>query len=331
MSPAFRIGKLTRKRADGSSYWSYCVAWYVPGGRVRQTLDTQDRPTAEAKARKAYADRDKGNAARVDTVGVCVSLYLDSLDGTKDEKRKREAWKQAKAFWEAVPISVIDPGLSSSYLKWRNRAVNTCRNELATIRTALHWMLGKDAPKIVVPGIPESNVGHLTKLQFREFLEGCASPHVKLFSILGVTTGARKSALLEAKWDQVDWGRRQLNLNAAGRVQSHKKRALVALNDRAIEALREARGGATTEYIIEFRGDRLLDIRGGISAAATRVSIKVHPHMFRHSAAVWMAEDRVPMPEIAAFLGHGDMMTTTRIYARYHPDHLRQAAGALTW
>jgi integrase len=332
MSPPFKLGKLTRKRADGSSHWSYCVTWWEAQGRRRYSLDTQDQPTAEAKARAVYADRDKASTAKVDTVGVCVGLYLDSLGGQRDEARKRAAWKAASGFWGAIPVAVVDDALSKSYIEWRKRALNTVRNELSLVRTALHWKLGKEkAPKVCIPGIPDSSVEHLSKDQFRQFLDGCASPHVRLFAILGITTGARKTALLEAKWDQWDAERRQLNLNAVGRVQSHKRRALVALNDRAMEALREAKAGAVTDYIIEFRGDRLLDIKKGFAAAADRSGIKAHPHALRHSAACWMAEARVPMAEIASFLGHRDINTTTRIYARYHPDHLRQAAGALTW
>ena len=75
----------------------------------------------------------------------------------------------------------------------------------------------------------------------------------------------------------------------------------------------------------------MLDIKKGIAAAALRSGIKVHPHMFRHSAAVWMAEDRVPMAEIASFLGHRDLNITVRIYAKYHPEYLRQAARSLAW
>ena len=75
----------------------------------------------------------------------------------------------------------------------------------------------------------------------------------------------------------------------------------------------------------------MLDIKKGIAAASVRSGVKVHPHMFRHSAAVWMAEDRVPMSEIAAFLGHRDINVTTRVYARFHPEYLRKAAQSLSW
>jgi integrase len=44
-----------------------------------------------------------------------------------------------------------------------------------------------------------------------------------------------------------------------------------------------------------------------------------------------MAEDRVPMEEIAQYLGHTDINTTRKVYARYSPDYLRRAAGALEY
>jgi integrase len=44
-----------------------------------------------------------------------------------------------------------------------------------------------------------------------------------------------------------------------------------------------------------------------------------------------MAESRVPMQEIAAYLGHKDANITARVYARFSPDYLREAAKALDW
>lgn len=51
--------------------------------------------------------------------------------------------------------------------------------------------------------------------------------------------------------------------------------------------------------------------------------------MFRHSAAVWMAQEGIEMRKIAQFLGHSDERTTARIYALYSPDYLKDAAAAL--
>ena len=86
-----------------------------------------------------------------------------------------------------------------------------------------------------------------------------------------------------------------------------------------------------TDYVIEYHGSPVASIMQGIRAAAVRSGIPCHPHMFRHSAAVWMAEARVPMEEIAAFLGHRNVQITIRTYARYNPDYLRKAAVELDW
>ena len=45
-------------------------------------------------------------------------------------------------------------------------------------------------------------------------LEHAIQPHLRLFLILAITTGARKSALLELKWKQVDMQNRIISLAA---------------------------------------------------------------------------------------------------------------------
>ncbi|WP_345719624.1 site-specific integrase [Qipengyuania qiaonensis] len=264
-----------------------------------------------------------------------MEAYLDSLNGERQERRKREAWAAAKPYWGRLKPATIDEAVSLAYPAWRKRAANTIRQELSLVRTALNWAAaGKrldDVPKITLPPMQETSVGHLSKDEFRRLLDGCERPHVKLFAMLGVTTGGRKSALLQAKWDQVDFQRGLFNLNPEGRKQNSKHRATVPLNDLILNALREAKQAALTDYVIEHNGKPLLDIKKGFAAAAKRANLKAHPHMLRHSAAVWMAEDRVPMAEIASFLGHRDISVTARVYARFNPDYLRGAAESLCW
>lgn len=334
MSEPYTLGKLTRRRTDGSKYWSWCIVWRdAAGDRKRYSLGTTDRVAAEAQARRVWAGM--GSSRTYDTVGDIVAAYLDSLGGAFQEKRKREAWVAAKSYWATLKPAVIDERVSLAYPAWRKRSVNTCRQELSLVRTALNWAVAQKhldkAPKITLPALPETSVGHLTKDQFRKLLDGCERPHVRLFCMLGVTTGGRKSALLEARWSQVDFERQLIDLNGDGRVQNSKFRATVPLNDLIMPALREAKDGALTEYIIEHNGKPCKDIKKGFAAACKRADITAHPHMLRHSAAVWMAEDRVPMAEIAQFLGHRDISVTTRVYARFHPDYLRGAARSLTW
>lgn len=50
----------------------------------------------------------------------------------------------------------------------------------------------------------------------------------------------------------------------------------------------------------------------------------VHPHMFRHSRAVILYHNGMPLPEISRFLGHSNIETTIRFYARLGVEDIRQ-------
>jgi integrase len=155
------------------------------------------------------------------------------------------------------------------------------------------------------------------------------TPHVRLFIILAVTTGARMSALLDLRWEQVDFKHRTINFNAPSREQTNKRRPEVPINGRAYEALEEAARGALTDQVIEWDGKQVRSIKKAIRMAARRSAIPCSPHVFRHTAGVWMAQADVPMQKISQFLGHTSTRVTERTYARYSPSFMKDAAAAL--
>jgi integrase len=155
------------------------------------------------------------------------------------------------------------------------------------------------------------------------------TPHVRLFIILAVTTGARMNALLELRWEQVDFKHRTINFNQPGRAQTNKRRPEVPLNARAYEALEEAARGALTDWVIEWDGKQVKSIKQAIRTAAQRSGVRCSPHVFRHTAGVWMAQADVPMQKISQFLGHSTTRVTERTYARYSPSFMKDAAAAL--
>jgi len=102
------------------------------------------------------------------------------------------------------------------------------------------------------------------------------------------------------------------------------------MNTTALHALSEAREKATTPYVIEYAGRPVKFIKMGLRRAGQRCGMEwVSAHVFRHSAATWMAEGGVPMTEIAAYLGHKDSRITERVYAKFSPAYLRKAASHL--
>jgi integrase len=102
------------------------------------------------------------------------------------------------------------------------------------------------------------------------------------------------------------------------------------MNATALHALSVARQKATTPYVIEYAGRRVRFIKMGLRRAGQRCGLtQVSAHVFRHSAATWMAEGGISMAEIAQFLGHRDSRVTERVYARFSPTYLRGAASML--
>jgi integrase len=115
------------------------------------------------------------------------------------------------------------------------------------------------------------------------------------------------------------------------RPANRKGRAAVPIAEWVRPALDEAHRGALSDHVIEWGAQRVSSIKKGFTGAVRRAGLgpDVTPHVLRHTAAVWMAEDGVPMDEIAQYLGHTDSRTTYRVYARFSPDHLRRASKAL--
>jgi len=269
-------------------------------------------------------------------VGDAVSAYLVAKKDIASIKRATVAWKAAKPFWDKMPIARVDERSTIDYREKRSHCkAITVRNELAVIRAALNWaektkLIGK-APFVQMPKLPASNVGHISKAQFRQLLENALAPHIKLFLQIAVGTGARTNAILDLTWDRVDFERNVIILNPIERVQTSKYRATVTMNGQLRAALEAAKEGALSDYVIEHGRERVASIKNGFKAAAKRAGLKVTPHMMRHSAAVWMAEANIPMTQIAQFLGHTDSRITERVYARFSPSFLADAAAALEW
>ena len=146
-----------------------------------------------------------------------------------------------------------------------------------------------------------------------------------------MSTAARMTAILQAKWSAVDWNTNTINYDPPGRVRTNKRRTEVPLNKQARAALKKAQTMAQTEYVIEFNEQPIKNIRKGIEAAARRSSTPCSAHVFRHTAGVWMAEADVPMSKISQYMGHTTTAVTEATYARYSSSFMKDAASALDW
>lgn len=136
-------------------------------------------------------------------------------------------------------------------------------------------------------------------------------------------------AILDLTWDRVDFDHGTVDFRPMGRHQTNKRRVIVPMNATARAALLEAKAGALTDYVIEYGEKPVASVKTAIRETARRAGVQCSPHVFRHTAGVWMAQADVPMQKIAQYLGHTSERMTFSVYGRYSPSFMRDAGAAL--
>lgn len=307
----------------------YALVWIEDGKRRRSRLYAEDRPGAEAEARKRWQ---RGDSAPW-TVGRLMTGYIASIEGRPSYQRRQDAWKAMKAFWERTDPELIDARMCRDYGKQRRVGSATIRYELLQLSTAIGWGRAHKhitaKPDMWLPEPSERKTRHLTHAQFERFLEAVKAPHARTYVHIGLYTMARPTAILELTWDRVDFARRQIDFNPAGRRQTVKRRPVIAISDDLMPELETAYAARQCNYVVERGAKKVGNIKKAFQAASERSGIHVTPYMLRHTGAVWAAEAGVSMPELAQFMGHDDDSTTQRHYARFSPGHLVGVANAV--
>lgn len=305
----------------------------------RNSLGTSDKAKAQAalvefnRAQNAHQHLSNGV-----TVGSIFAAYVEDRRAAEiaSVERMESSWRAMSAHFNSVHPDQITDEFVKEYIKTRRLVAKdgTIFTELGHLRAALKFGTRKKwiavEPYIPRPAKPEPKQHYLTKEQAARFIDAAHAPHVKLFITLAITTAARKSALLELTWDRVDFERGLINLRGPGKKHRNKGRAEVPINAWAMAALQDAKAGALSNYVIEWAGQKVASVKTGIRAAARKAQVYCTPHVLRHTAGVWMAEAGIPMSEIAQYMGHSNTSITEKVYARYSPDYLRNAAGALS-
>jgi integrase len=297
------------------------------GKQWRRSLGTADRAVAERRFRDLRFDRP----------GETIADYLGQYIAEKQEKKAgsvkamQYAWQALTPTFANLRPDQITRKLCQDYSKKRHAegvSDGTVIKELGVLKAGLGWAKKTDGAVFEMPATPSPRDRYITLDEFNALVEACELPHVKLFALLGWYTAGRATALFELTWDRVDFVRGQIRLaKGAGR---QKGRATVPVADRLRAALWTAQEGRTTDFVIEWGGKPVKSVARSFSAACGRAGLAdVSPHVLRHSAAVRMVENGVPLAEVGQYLGHTDLKVTYRVYARFTPGHLKRAADAL--
>lgn len=326
---------------------TWVIRW-TEGGRSRERrTGTSDRGEAEAQLASFLASRRQRPQG---PIAPDTALISDLLAAYAEEHGPHIAGRQTLGYnmarllewWAGRTVAEITKANCQLYTQHRRTVAvsdNTIRRELSVLSAALGHACESNrlAAKPIV-WMPEAGPGKdrwLTRQEAARLLRAArrepqARTHLPLFILLALYGGARKGAILDLCWPQVDMDRSRINWLPEGRKQTKKGRPTIPIPRRLMTFLRLARRrGSESGSVLHDHGRTIGNVKTSFNRAAERAGLHdVTPHTLRHTCGTWMAQAGVPLFEIAGFLGHS-IARTTELYAHHSPDYMERARTAL--
>lgn len=323
------------------------VQWWENGRCKRVSARTAD----EKKARRFLADFIAGRSApkapetQNPSIGEIIDGYAEHVKKRGVADTSDYVCAKLKRLLGDTSIDALTKERINWYFNTRRAegrnagggkrvpiADGTLRREGVILRAAIRWAIGErwisrdQEPKIELPKAPKPKARWLTHDEADRLIAAAITPHVRAFIILGIYTAARKTAILELKWEDVDFRHGKIDL---GTGVGNKHRATVPMNSALRDALHEIAVMRTSDFVIEHASDGIKNVRTGFKASVRRAKLKaVTPHTLRHTAATWMVQAGLKYEMVGRYLGCSAEMVE-RVYGHHSPDWLREASDAL--
>lgn len=314
----------------------YCVYWREGGKRKRYQLEARTRAEAEPEAIDVYRRETLGQRRERSTVSDIWEAYREDLGEKPTAKTMGYTGKAVLEHFGSFRPDQISTALCRAYVVKReaaDKSQGTIHTELGHLRSAMRFAVKERiidrAPEIERPAKPTPKERCLEKEEVSALINSASSPHIALAIHLLFATAGRVGAILDLTWDRVDFQRGIVNLRLDD-AKTRKGRAIVPMNSGIRAALQTAHDAALSDYVVEYAGGKVKNIRKGFETACRRAELEdVTLHTIRHSSAVAMVSNGVPLEKVAQYLGHSNVAITYQTYARFAPDHLQDAAEIL--
>jgi len=179
----------------------------------------------------------------------------------------------------------------------------------------------------------------LTQAEFDALLKAARNSRERCMLLLLAGAGLRVGEMTQIIAEDIDFLKGYLHVQASN--AKFKKPRTVVLLPQVLDAVTKQLAGRTKGWLFPSRLDghitsrQVQNILHGIATRAGLQEVKrldkagksrhrVHPHLLRHSFAVWSLDSGVPVSDLQDQLGHSSL-ATTGIYLKASPNHRREA------
>ena len=325
------------------------VLSYRTHGRKRLITLGEFGPLTLENARNA-ATRRKGDlidgkdplaqreaASKVKTMGELCRVYLErhaiNLRTASEEKRRID--QHILPLWENRRVDALKRSeIAEAHHKVGQDRPYEANRRLALLRRILNkarlWGFvdeGWPNPAVGIPMHPEESRDRwVTPDELPRLAKAIdEEPNVYVRSALWLflLTGMRKSELLQAKWEDIDWDREELRLGKTKSGRTH----YVPLSPPAVAVLRTVPRQEFNRYILcgARKGQHLVNISIPWYRVRERAGVPdVRLHDLRRTVGSWLAQAGNDLHLIGKVLNHSNL-ATTQVYARFSQDVVHKA------
>jgi len=301
----------------------YYIHWSADGRSKRKTTGTRDVREAQA-----FFDEWCDLTETVDKSApryTCDELFVMRYGA--DGGRVKYAWASLKPWFGAKEPRDISQADLDRYAAARAVAPSTLRFEMAVLRAIWNHAVKtrviklEDTPVLApLPAASPPRERWLTDEEIDKVLAAAEHPsreRVRMFSWLALHTGARRTAICELRWNQVDFTVGVIHFLAPGAQQTRKRRASVPMSDALRGVLKDAYDRRTgPQALVIGTGGKINESIRRLGEAAGVSGLT--PHVFRHTAGTVMARNGVALWVIAKILGN-TVEEVEKTYAKWVP------------
>lgn len=253
--------------------------------------------------------------------------------------RNRSIGRHLCAAFGDLPVASLRQSHVDRYVSNRAAAEATICLELRKLTACINHavkaklMPASDKPDFESPDAPEPRDRWLREDEIRrvhaaaeEMRRGPRLSRAERFIWLAMETAARKRVIETLTWAQVDFETGVIHYRKAGDKLTKKKRPSVPISKALFPILERAYAERTSDLVLdtETAVSELIETVGKRAGVAG-----LTPHVFRHTAATWMARRGVPLWKIAGVLGN-TMLMVEKVYAKHCPEGLADAVEQIS-
>lgn len=284
----------------------------------------------------------KTTEAKRHTLGEMVDRYLRDVLPHKGESMQRDQWSQLTWWKEKIGsclLADVSPSLIGEYRdlllkevgpRGKKRSPASTNRYMAALSHTFsiavkEWGWIDDSPmrKVTKPKEPRGRVRFLDDDERERLLAVCKESKDSFLYpvvILALSTGARKSEILNLTWGDIDLNRKVAILH---KTKNDERRTLPLAGQALaeIKKLSALRRIDTNLLFPDSSGKKPVEIRLAWGRVMNEAGIKdFRFHDLRHSAASYLAMSGASLAEIAEVLGHKTLQMVKR-YSHLSDQH----------